>query len=106
MSGPDLHAAIAGVVATHLPAAQAWVVGSEATGCAQPGSDIDIAVEGGGLLPLETLTRLRDALEALPTLRSFDLIDLRRATARFRQEALSQAIPLRLDAPAPHDVES
>ncbi len=76
---------------------RAWIIGSEATGTAQPGADLDIAFEGPASLDLAALARLRDALEDLPTLRSFDLVDLRRTTEAFRREALREAIALSLD---------
>jgi predicted nucleotidyltransferase len=96
LAGGALHAAIAEVLGRHLDprSHQAWIIGSEATHRALPGSDVDIAIEGDGPIDLECLARLRADLEDLPTLRGFDLVDLRRATARFREEALREAIRL------------
>ena len=96
LQGKALHLAIAEVVANHLPTGtcRAWIIGSEATGRAGPGADLDVAIDGAVPLPLETLSRLRDDLDQLPTLRVFDLVDLRRTTGGFAREALREAIPL------------
>ncbi len=95
---------MARVLARHLdPRTQrAWIIGSEATGHALPGADVDIALEGPEPLDLAVLARLRADLEALPTLRSFDLVDLRCTSERFRREALAVTIALSL---APRDAE-
>jgi len=100
LQGPALHRAIARVVARHLDprAHRVWIVGSEATGTALPGSDVDVALEGPAPVDLERLARLRSDLDMLPTLRSFDLVDLRRTSEGFRREALRVAIPLELSA--------
>jgi predicted nucleotidyltransferase len=82
---------------------RAWIVGSEATGRALPGSDVDIVIEGPAAIDLAVLARLRGALDGLPTIRSFDIVDLRRTSERFRREALTSAIDLFLgQARAPH----
>lgn len=107
LQGPALHRAVAGVLARHLPPPhhRAWIVGSEARHSALPGSDVDIAIEGPEKIDLVRLAAIRGDLEALPTIRSFDLVDLGRASATFRDEALSAAIPL-LPGPAEADDES
>jgi predicted nucleotidyltransferase len=96
--GRDLHDEVARVLAEHLgPSShRAWIIGSEAAGTALPGSDVDVALEGPAPIDLGVLARLRDALEKLPTIRSFDLVDLRRASDRFRREALATSIELDL----------
>ncbi len=108
LSGPDLHDAVAAVVARHLDGARdrAWIIGSEASGTARPGADFDIALASTGPIDLLTLARLRDALEALPTLRASDLLDLARTEPAFRREALRHSIRL-LPPPVPaqSDVE-
>lgn len=104
LQGEDLYDAIAHVLGAHLDPSshRAWLIGSEASGTALPGSDVDIALEGPGRIDLAVLASLRDALEQLPTLRAFDLVDLRRASARFRREALDSARPLFPGAAAIH----
>lgn len=107
LQGPELHAAIARVLADHLDPSshRAWIIGSEATGRALPGGDIDVALEGSERFDLAALARLRAALEALPTLRPIDLVDLRRASEHFRRTALQHAIPLPLERDRARDVQ-
>jgi hypothetical protein len=40
------------------------------------------------------MAQLRDALESIPTLHSFDLVDLATVSDAFRETALSTAVPL------------
>jgi predicted nucleotidyltransferase len=96
LRGRELYAAVRKVVAQHLDphTHSAWIVGSEATGRADPGADIDVAIQGPVPVALDRLARLRVDLEELPTLRSFDVVDLGRVSERFRREALRTAIPL------------
>jgi predicted nucleotidyltransferase len=96
LQGRELHDAAGRVLAQHLDGRtqRAWIIGSESRKQALPGADIDIALEGPTPMPLEAIARIRDDLERLPTLRTFDLVDLRRTTDRFREEALTTAIPL------------
>jgi len=65
--------------------------GSRARGNATQRSDFDIGVDGDQPLPIDTFYELEDALESLPTLYSFDWVDLARANSRFREEALNSA---------------
>jgi predicted nucleotidyltransferase len=68
--------------------------GSWPQGRAIHGSDIDIAIEAGGPIPLALFAELREAVENLPTLHSMDLVDLRLADQRLRDEILAHGIPL------------
>lgn len=65
--------------------------GSRAQGTAKQRSDFDLAVDGDEPLPLGKFYELEDALEALPTLYSFDWVDLASANSRFRDEAIKSA---------------
>jgi predicted nucleotidyltransferase len=98
LQGTALRDAVARVLARHLDPQthRAWIIGSEASGRALPGADLDIALERPGPIDLEQLARLRADLDDLPTLRAFDLVDLRRVSDRFRCEALREALPLDL----------
>jgi predicted nucleotidyltransferase len=68
--------------------------GSWPQGRAVHGSDIDIALESDGPIPPEVFARLRDAVEGLPTLHSVDLVDLRLADERLREEVLAHGVAL------------
>jgi predicted nucleotidyltransferase len=65
--------------------------GSRARGSAKQRSDFDLAVDGDGPLPLKSFFEIAEALEDLPTLYSFDWVDLTRVNSRFREEALKSA---------------
>lgn len=86
---------IARVVRPLLPAGyQAVLFGSRASGCAGAASDWDIGVLGPTPAEGALLERLREALESLPTLHSFDVVDLRTVPDGFREVALRTAVPL------------
>ena len=57
--------------------------GSRAKGTAKPYSDFDIAIEWKEKIPLHTMAKIREELDKLPTLKSFDLIDLKRVSGNF-----------------------
>jgi len=63
--------------------------GSRARGNADPASDFDLGVLGDQPLDLETFYEIADALEALPTLYRIDWVDLNRANAKLRRQALN-----------------
>jgi predicted nucleotidyltransferase len=54
-------------------------------GEAAPRSDIDIGIEGPTPVPPEAMVIIRDACEALSTLRAVDLVDLARVAPEFRK---------------------
>ena len=68
--------------------------GSWPQGRAIQGSDIDIAIEADGPIPPALFAQLREAVEDLPTLHSMDLVDLRLADRRLRDEILAHGVPL------------
>lgn len=65
------------------------VFGSRARGDAKPRSDFDVGVIGETPLPLEDFYALEDQMEDLPTLYRIDWVDLSRASASFRHEAMA-----------------
>ena len=78
------------VPATH----RVVLFGSRATGCASPRSDWDVGVIGPGPVDGAVLERMREALEALPTLRTFDVVDLTTAAPELRARALHEGLTL------------
>lgn len=86
---------IARAVRPLLPAGwRAVLFGSRARGHARSTSDWDIGILGPGPAPGDLLERIREALEALPTLHRFEVVDLRATPGEFRAQALDRAIPL------------
>ncbi len=73
---------------------RAVLFGSRAGGSVGRGSDWDIGILGPTPLDAALMTELRDALEGIPTLHRFDLVDLATVPDEFRQNALRGAVPL------------
>jgi predicted nucleotidyltransferase len=68
--------------------------GSRAGGQARPRSDWDIGVTGEPPVSGAVLERIREALDALPTLHTFEVVDLAAAPPEFRDHALRRAVRL------------
>jgi type I restriction enzyme S subunit len=71
------------IIIKYLPDAKVYLFGSRAKGTAKPYSDFDIAIEWEEKIPLHTMAKIREELDRLPTLKSFDLIDLKRVSSSF-----------------------
>lgn len=76
------------------PRHRAVLFGSRATGAAGPRSDWDIGITGPAPLDGATVERIREALENLPTLAAFDVVDLAVVPERFRERALREGVAL------------
>jgi predicted nucleotidyltransferase len=88
---PDLRE-VSRILRQLLPAQYGAVLfGSRATGRAQSGSDWDIGLLGPQPLAGGVVQMIRDELDDLPTLHSFDVVDLRTVPEYFRQTALRGA---------------
>ena len=68
--------------------------GSRATGRAGDRSDWDIGVVGSTPLDGAILERIREALDRLPTLRTFDVVDLSTAAPELRARAMTEGVTL------------
>lgn len=68
--------------------------GSRATGNNRDRSDIDLGILSEEPDNFESLYKLKDILEELPTLYSFDLVDLNTVPDSFRNEALKNYMVL------------
>ena len=62
--------------------------GSRAQGNAKQRSDFDLGVDGDEPLGIQQFFEIEEALEGLPTLYSFDWVDLAKTSNRFREEVL------------------
>lgn len=74
---------------------EAVLFGSRATGRRSSSSDWDIGVLGPAPLEGAVMERLREALEELPTLHRFDVVDLATVPDAFRAAALETAVKIR-----------
>ena len=72
----------------------AVLFGSRATGASGPRSDWDIGLAGPGPLDGAVVERIRETLEGLPTLSTFDVVDLAGAPAGLRERALREGVAL------------
>lgn len=84
------------VLFLHLPAEEWDVIlfGSFARGSAGLHSDIDLAVQGPCALPSAEATRIIDALEeSVPSLRDYDLVDLRKAPPALVKRIRKEGVP-------------
>jgi predicted nucleotidyltransferase len=87
----DISRAVRGL----LPAGyRAVLFGSRATGAAGPRSDWDIAITGPAPIDGAIVERIREALEHLPTLSTFDVVDLGVVPEGFRERALREGVAL------------
>lgn len=90
-----LFAAISRTVRELLPPGyRAVLFGSRATGASGPRSDWDIGITGAGPLDGACVERIREALENLPTLATFDVVDLAGVPDGFRERALGEGAAL------------
>ena len=94
-TAPDL-AAVAAIVRRHLPRTgyRAYLFGSRARGRARPTSDWDIGILGPEAVRGAVLEMLRDELDGLRTLHTFDVVDLSTTDDGFRAAALGEAVQL------------
>ena len=70
---------------------EVFIFGSEAAGTATAQSDIDIGIRGPKPVSKPVLQRIRDELEAVRTLRIFDVVDLTVTDPSFQKKALQTA---------------
>jgi predicted nucleotidyltransferase len=86
---------IADLIRPLVPAGhEAVLFGSRATGRAHQRSDWDIGLVGEPPVTGAVLERIREGLDALPTLHTFEVVDLASAAPEFRREALRHAVRL------------
>ena len=76
------------------PGYHGLLFGSRATGAAGLRSDWDIGITGPAPLDGAVIERIREALENLPTLSSFDVVDLAVVPAGFCARALREGTAL------------
>jgi len=96
LSRAALRAGIRGAVSKHLDLTRCrvFLFGSEASGTAAPGSDVDVGIWGPEPIAGAILARIQEELENLRTLRLFDVVDFDRADETFRSVALRGSEPL------------
>ena len=101
------------VLRRHLPdGVKVWVFGSRATWATKDSSDLDLALEGDGEIPVRSITALESAFEDSDLPYTVDIVDVRRIGKRFRRLVETGRLPLpmvtregTLGPPAGRDVE-
>ncbi len=68
-----------------------YLFGSRARGNFRMRSDFDVGVYGEQAIPPGVFYQVEDFFDSLPTLYRIDWVDLNRASAEFRREALKDA---------------
>jgi predicted nucleotidyltransferase len=68
-----------------------FLFGSRVKGNNSPSSDIDIGIEGPESVPPEIMFKIREEIEEIPTLYSFDIVDFNTVTEDFRKKAKKEA---------------
>ena len=89
-SSDDVKARVRAIVEQHLDLRRyrVFFFGSRVSGKGDERSDIDIGIDGSEAVPGDVFEKLRDALAEIPILYTIDLVDLARASERFRRVAL------------------
>ena len=83
------------VLARHLPdGVRVWVFGSRATWATKDSSDLDLALEGDGAIPVRSLAELEAAFEDSDLPYVVDVVDVKRIGERFRKIVAQQRVPL------------
>lgn len=91
---PGTHEVARVVNALLPPTHRAVLFGSRATERARERSDWDIGIVGPGPVDGAVLERIREALDALPTLQTFDVVDLATVAPEMRERALREGMTL------------
>lgn len=88
------------ILRRHLPAGvRVWVFGSRARGTARRFSDLDLAVDCGSRLELDTLLALREEFEESELPYEVDVVDSCDMDGDFRAVVEGSRLPLELDLP-------
>ena len=92
LSADEILAEVADIIARFLPDARILLFGSRARGDAEQTSDFDFAVDAGSKIPLDVITRIKDEIEELRTLKSVDIVDLNRVNHAFKTIILKTGV--------------
>jgi predicted nucleotidyltransferase len=83
---------IANIIMRYYPGAQIFLFGSRAKGDVNTLSDYDIAIDINTKIPLETISRIKDEIDKLPTLKTIDITDLNRVNMKFKKIVLKTGV--------------
>jgi uncharacterized protein len=80
---PEQLALVRDVLGHHVPRCRVSAIGSRVRGTAKPYSDLDLLLDAGARIPLDTLGMLREAFQESTLPFRVDLVDARAASAEF-----------------------
>jgi len=90
----DQLALVQQILRESIPAAKVWVFGSRAKGMTRRGSDLDLAVDNGGPLPISITARLDEAFDEAPLPYRVDVVDIHSVSPAFRAIVERDRVPL------------
>lgn len=73
---PEIREKITAVLSALFPNAKIYLFGSRASGTFQRTSDIDIAIDAGHKLPIETIDEANSVMQSLNIVYKVDVLDL------------------------------
>ena len=96
ITAEQLHIVQSVLRATLLTGSRVWVYGSRVKGETRPASDLDLAIDAGEKLSLESLAKIVDAFGEAPLPFKVDVLDLHDISSNFRAviDAQKTALPL------------
>ena len=80
------------IIHTHIPHCKVWLFGSRATGKQRSGSDIDLALDNGSIIPWSTITKILIDIDETTIPMKVDLVDLQNVDPEFKTRVLNDAI--------------
>lgn len=83
---------IISVLSALFPNAKIYLFGSRATGKYQRASDIDIAIDAGAKLPIESIDEAKDVMKSLNIVYKVDVLDLYNISPDFRDSILKNKV--------------
>ncbi len=80
------------VIQKYLPHCKVYLFGSRATGKEASGSDIDLALDIGSIIPRKTMFKMLDDIEETTIPVNVDLVDLQTTSGEFKENILAEGI--------------
>ena len=80
------------IIHTHIPHCKVWLFGSRATGKQRSGSDIDLALDNGSIIPWSTITKILIDIDETTIPMKVDLVDLQNVDPEFKTRVLNEAL--------------
>lgn len=80
------------IIHTYLPNCKVWLFGSRARNQETRGSDIDLALDNGEIIPWGIITKMLIDIDETTLPMKVDLVDLYTVDEDFKKRALSEGI--------------